>query len=214
MAALAVGFFGRALAGGCSPRTSPSGTGLIVIIAIGESLVAIGLATRDTPLDAGRELSQRCSDSSSRPRSGSCTSTSSRLESGSSSPIEAARTASRSHETSTRTASCRWSSASSSRFAIKSTLAHLGEELGTVEALVLCGGPLPVRARALRFRVSRTFGRGRTAAAIACALLIPSPSSCRRWSRSRSWPPSGSRSTPTALIWWREARAEARIQPA
>jgi low temperature requirement protein LtrA len=60
-------------------------------------------------------------------------------------------------------------------FAVKSTLEHRGSELGTVEALALCGGPaLYLFAYvALRFRVARTLGRGRVTAAIACALLIP-----------------------------------------
>ena len=63
-------------------------------------------------------------------------------------------------------------------FAMKSTLAHLGDELGTIEALALCGGPaLYLFAYvALRYRVSRTFGGGRLSAAIACSLASGSSS--------------------------------------
>ena len=60
-------------------------------------------------------------------------------------------------------------------FAVKATLKHLGDELGTIEALALCGGPALYLAAyvALRFRVSRTVRGGRLLAAVACALLIP-----------------------------------------
>ena len=59
-------------------------------------------------------------------------------------------------------------------FALKTTLAHVGDELDTIAALGLCGGPaLYLFAYvALRLRVARTFGRGRLIAAIACALLL------------------------------------------
>jgi hypothetical protein len=98
---------------------------------------------------------------------------------------------------------------------MKSTLAHLGEELGTVEALALCGGPALCMFAyvALRFRVSRTFGRGRTAAAIACALLIPVavvvPAVVALAFVAAVWVALHA----YELIWWREARAEARMQP-
>jgi low temperature requirement protein LtrA len=60
-------------------------------------------------------------------------------------------------------------------FAVKATLKHLGDELGAIEALALCGGPAFYLFAyvALRFRVSRTVRGGRLLAAVACALLIP-----------------------------------------
>ena len=60
-------------------------------------------------------------------------------------------------------------------FAMKKTLADVDGELATIPALGLCGGPaLYLFAYvALRVRVSRTLGRGRLIAAIACALLWP-----------------------------------------
>jgi low temperature requirement protein LtrA len=99
-------------------------------------------------------------------------------------------------------------------FAMKTTLAHLGDELGTLEALALCGGPaLYLFAYvALRFRVSRTFGRGRLAAAIACALLIPVavvvPAIVALALVAAVWVTLHA----YELIWWREARAEARLE--
>jgi low temperature requirement protein LtrA len=101
-------------------------------------------------------------------------------------------------------------------FALKSTLAHLGDELGTVEAVALCGGSaLYLFAYVLlRLRVSRTLGRGRIAAAIACALLIPVavvvPAIVALALVAGVWVALH----VYELIWWREARAEARMQTA
>jgi low temperature requirement protein LtrA len=97
-------------------------------------------------------------------------------------------------------------------FAMRTTLAHVGDELATVPALCLCGGPALYLLAfvALRVRVSRTLGRGRLIAAAACAVL---------------WPvavvvPALDALTLVAvvwvalhayeIIWWREARAETR----
>jgi hypothetical protein len=85
-------------------------------------------------------------------------------------------------------------------FALKATLAHVGDKLDTIAALGLCGGPaLYLFAYvALRLRVSRTLGRGRLVAAIACALLLPIALVVPALSwRSRSSPPPGSHFTRT-----------------
>ena len=60
-------------------------------------------------------------------------------------------------------------------FAMKATLAHVGDKLDTIPALPLCCGPaLYLFAYvALRLRVSRTLCRVRLGAAVACALLLP-----------------------------------------
>jgi low temperature requirement protein LtrA len=99
-------------------------------------------------------------------------------------------------------------------FAMKSTLAHLHDELGTIEALALCGGPaLFLSAHVgVRFRVSRTLRSGRLVAAIACAALIPVAMSVPAivalalvagiWVALHAY----------ELIWWRQARAETRTQ--
>jgi low temperature requirement protein LtrA len=97
-------------------------------------------------------------------------------------------------------------------FAMKSTLAHLGDELGTIEAVALCGGPaLYLFAYvALRFRVSRTLRGGRLVASIACALLIPVavvvPALVALALVAGVWVALHA----YELIWWREARSEAR----
>ena len=97
-------------------------------------------------------------------------------------------------------------------FAMKKTLAHVGDELDTIPALGLCGGPaLYLFAYvALRVRVSRTLGRGRLTAAVACALLWPVavivPAILALTLVAIVWVGLHA----YELIWWREARAQTR----
>src|SRR5438093_408120 len=97
-------------------------------------------------------------------------------------------------------------------FALKTTLAHVGDELDTIPAVGLCGGSaLYLFAYvAVRVRVSRTLGGGRLIAAVACALLFPI---------ALVVPALVSLALVTAvwvalhayeIIWWREARARTR----
>jgi low temperature requirement protein LtrA len=60
-------------------------------------------------------------------------------------------------------------------FGVKETLTQVGDRLGTVAAVALCGGPALYVATfvAIRVRVSRTVGRGRPLAALACATIVP-----------------------------------------
>jgi low temperature requirement protein LtrA len=218
VAAIAVGFLAPAFAGLRGWRLHPAHFaerhGLIVIIAIGEALVAIGIGARGTALHAdvivaavlgllvatsfwlayfdffsirGRQL---LSDRDGEDRIALARDVYTYLHL----PMVAGIVL--------------------FAFAMKTTLAHLHDELGTVEAVALCGGPaLYLFAYvALRFRVSRTFGRGRLVASIACALLIPVAVAVPAlvslalvagvWVALHAY----------ELIWWREARAEARMQ--
>jgi len=100
-------------------------------------------------------------------------------------------------------------------FATKSTLAHRSDELSTVKAVALCGGPALYLFSyvALRFRVSRTLGRGRLVAAIICAALISVavvvPALVALALVAGVWVGLHA----YELIWWREARARAHGQP-
>ena len=218
VAALAVGFFGPAFVSVRGWRVHPGHFverhGLIVIIAIGESLVAIGLGARGPRLDTGVIVAavlgllvamsfwlayfdffairgrQLLSDRSGEERVAFARDVYTYLHL----PMVVGIVL--------------------FAFAMKSTLAHLGDELGTIEALALCGGPALYLFAfvALRFRVSRTFGRGRLAAAIACTLLIPVavvvPALVALALVAGVWVALHA----YELIWWREARAEARLQ--
>jgi hypothetical protein len=93
-------------------------------------------------------------------------------------------------------------------------LAHVGDELGTIPALALCGGPalFLLAFVALRYRVGRSVRGGRSVAAVACAALVPVPFAVPAivalalvaavWVALHAY----------ELIWWRDARAELRGQ--
>jgi low temperature requirement protein LtrA len=101
-------------------------------------------------------------------------------------------------------------------FGMKTTIAHVGDELAAVPALCLCGGPaLYLLAYvAVRARISRHVGGGRFVAAIACAALFPVALTVPAlvalslvaivWLALHAY----------ELIWWREARAQTRAQRA
>jgi low temperature requirement protein LtrA len=218
LAALVIGFVGPALRGVSGFRVEPAHFverhGLIVIIAIGESLVAIGLGANGTRLDADVILAAVL---------GFVVATSFWLAyfdffairgrqllsaRGGEDRIAVAR------DVYTYLHLPMIAGIVLFAFAMKVTLAHLHDELGTIEAIALCGGPAVYLFAyvALRFRVSRTFGRGRLTAAIACALLIPValvvPALVALALVTGVWVALHA----YELIWWREARAEARTQ--
>jgi low temperature requirement protein LtrA len=220
VAALAVGFFGPAFVGVRGWQVQPAHFverhGLIVIIAIGESLVAIGIGARGTRLDAGVIAAALL---------GLLVATSFWLAYFDFFQIRGRQLlADRSGEERIAIARDIYTYLHLPMvigiilfaFAMKSTLAHLGDELGTIEALALCGGPaLYLFAYvALRFRVAHSFGRGRLAAAIACSLLIPVavvvPAIVALALVAAVWAALHA----YELIWWRDARAEARMQAA
>lgn len=97
---------------------------------------------------------------------------------------------------------------------MKTTLAHVGDELDTIEAVGLCGGPAIYLFAyvALRVRVSRTLGRGRLVAALACTALVPVavavPALVALALVAAVWVALH----VYEIIWWREARARTRAQ--
>ena len=97
-------------------------------------------------------------------------------------------------------------------FALKKTLAHVGDDLDTVAAFGLCGGPALYLLAfvALRIRVARTLGGGRLAAAIGCALLWPVavvvPALIALALVAAVWVALHA----YEIIWWREERAQIR----
>jgi low temperature requirement protein LtrA len=97
-------------------------------------------------------------------------------------------------------------------FAMKTTLADVDGELATIPALGLCWGPALYLFAfvALRVRVSRTLRGGRLIAAIACAVLWPVavvvPALVALTLVAMVW--AGLHTYE--IIWWREARAQTR----
>jgi low temperature requirement protein LtrA len=216
LAAIAIGFFGPLFTGLSGWRVEPAHFverhGLIVIIAIGESLVAIGLGERRVGLTGGVIVAAVL---------GFVVATSFWLAYFDFFQIRGQQLlADRSGVQ--RTALARdiytylhlpmVAGIVLFAFSMKTTLAHVGDELDTIPALALCGGPaLYLLAYvALRVRVARTLGRGRLVAALACVALIPVAMSVPAlialalvaavWVALHAY----------EIIWWREARAETR----
>ena len=216
LAALAVGFFGPLLGGMSGWRVQPAHFverhGLIVIIAIGESLIAIGLGARSTELDAGAIVAAVL---------GLAMTSSFWLAYFDFFPIRAQQLLTDRSGTQ-RTALARdaytylhlpmVAGIVLFAFAMKTTLAHVGDELDVISAVGLCGGPaLYLFAYvALRLRVSGTLGRGRLVAAVASALLLPIalvvPALVALTLVTAVWVALHA----YEIIWWREARARTR----
>jgi low temperature requirement protein LtrA len=216
LAALAVGLFGPLLAGTSGWRLQPAHFverhGLIVIIAIGESLVAIGLGARDTALGTGVIVAAVL---------GFLVAVSFWLayfdffairaqqllaDRGGTQRIALARDAYTYLHLPMVAGIILFA------FAMKATLAHVGDELDTIPALCLCGGPaLYLFAYVgLRLRVSRTVGGGRFVAAVLCAALIPVavvvPALVALTLVAAVWVALHA----YEIVWWREARARTR----
>jgi low temperature requirement protein LtrA len=102
-------------------------------------------------------------------------------------------------------------------FAMKTIVGHVGEELDSVAAFALCGGSALylLTYSAIRIRIERrvTVSRGRFVAALVLLLVLP---------LATAVPALAALALVTAiwlalhtyeLLWWREARAETRSQP-
>jgi low temperature requirement protein LtrA len=216
LAALAVGYLGPLLGGMRGWRVQPAHFverhGLIVIIAIGESLIAIGLGERESGISTGVIVAAVL---------GFAVATSFWLAYFDFFTIRAQQMLT------DRTGVERAALARDLytylhlpmvagivlfAFGMKATLADVDGELATVPALGLCAGPaLYLFAyAALRVRVSRTLGGGRLIAAIACALLWPVavvvPALVALTLVAIVWVGLHA----YEFIWWREARAQTR----
>jgi low temperature requirement protein LtrA len=216
LAALAVGYLGPLLGGMRGWRVQPAHFverhGLIVIIAIGESLIAIGLGERDSGLSTGVIVAAVL---------GLAVTTSFWLAYFDFFPIRAQQMltdrsgverAALARDVYTYLHLPMVAGIVLFAFAMKTTLADVDGELATIPALGLCVGPaLYLFAyAALRVRVSRTLGGGRLIAAIACALLWPVavvvPALVALTLVAIVWVGLHA----YELIWWREARAQTR----
>ncbi len=219
-AALVVGLVGPLLNGVAGWRVHPAHFverhGLIVIIAIGESLVAIGFGARETRLTFGVIAAAVL---------GFVVAASFWLAYFDYFTIRAEQLL-ESRSGGRRTALARdvftylhlpmVGGIVLFAFAMKTTLAHLGDELPTVPAVALCLGPALYLFAfvGVRLRVTGNLGRGRLAAGIACTALIPValivPAIVGLSLVAVVWVALHA----YELIWWREARAETRTSVA
>jgi low temperature requirement protein LtrA len=216
LAAIGIGFFGPLFGGVSGWRVQPAHFverhGLIVIIAIGESLVAIGLGERSVGLSTGVIVAAVL---------GFVVATSFWLAYFDFFQIRGQQLlADRSGVE--RTALARdvytylhlpmVAGIVLFAFSMKTTLAHVGDELDMIPALGLCGGPaLYLFAYvALRVRITRTLGRGRLVAAVACLALLPVAMSVPALVALALVAAVWVALHVYEIIWWREARAETR----
>jgi len=220
LAALLVGYFGPLLGGMSGWRVRPAHFaerhGLILIIAVGESLVAIGLGARGTGLGAGVIVASVL---------GLAVASSFWLAYFDFFSIRVQRMlADRGGAQRAALARDAYSYLHLPMImgivlfasAMKTTLGHVGDELDTIPALWLCGGcALYLFAYvALRIRVARSLSRGRFVAAVAFVVLLPVALSVPAlvaltlvavvWAGLHAY----------EIIWWREARSEARVSRA
>jgi low temperature requirement protein LtrA len=216
LAALAVAFFAPLLGGTTGWRVEPAHFAerhsLILIIAIGESLIAIGLGATGTALGAGVIVAAVL---------GLVVATSFWLAYFDFFSISAQRLVA------DRTGAQRTALARDVytylhmpmvigivlfALAMKKTLEHVGHELDTIPALGLCGGSALYLLSyvALRLRVARTLSRGRLVAAVLFALLLPValavPALVALALVAAVWVALHM----YELIWWREERARRR----
>ncbi len=216
LAALVVSFLGPLLSGTRGWRVQPAHFverhGLIVIIAIGESLIAIGYAANSAGIDTGVTVAAVL---------GFVVATSIWLAYFDFFPIRGEQLLA-DHSGVQQVAIARdvytylhlpmVAGIVLFAFAMKTMLSDVGGELTTIPALCLCGGPALylVSYVALRVRMSRTLGRGRLLAAIACAFLFPValvvPAIVALALLAAVWIALHA----YELIWWREARARTR----
>jgi low temperature requirement protein LtrA len=218
LVALAVGFLGPLVVDLSGWRVQPAHFverhGLIVIIAIGESLVAIGVGARTTSLDAGVIVAAVL---------GLLVAASLWLAYFDFFPIRAqqqlaelrgAQRAALARDAYTYLHLPMVAGIVLFAFALKETIAHVGDDLHTVSAVALCCGPaLYLLAYvAIRVRVARSLSRGRFVAALALATLTPVatvvPALAALTLVAAVWVAFHA----YELIWWREARAEARAR--
>ena len=216
IAALAVGYLGPLVIRVDGWRLAPAHFverhGLIVIIAIGESLIAVGLGARTTDLGAGVVVAGVL---------GFVVAASFWLAYFDYFPVRAERLLSE-RSGPDRVALARdiytylhlpmVAGIALFAFAVDVTLMHVGNELDTVPAFALCIGPALYLFAfvGLRVRVSRTVGRGRIVAGVACVALLPValavPALVALMLVVVAWVALHG----YELIWWRQERAESR----
>jgi low temperature requirement protein LtrA len=216
IAALAVGFLGPLFGSMDGWQLAPAHFverhGLIVIIAIGESLVAIGLGAQSADLDM-RVITAALL--------GLLVATSFWLAYFDFFPIRAQQLLME------RRGAARITLARDAytylhfpmiagvvlfAFAMEVTLAHVRQELDAIPAFALCAGPAVYLLAfvALRVRISRTLSRGRLVAAVACMVVFPIalavPALAALGLIAAVWVAFHA----YEIVWWREARADAR----
>jgi low temperature requirement protein LtrA len=216
LAALVVGLFGPALIDVSAWRLHPAHFverhGLIIIIALGESLIAVGVGTRETSFSASVIVAALL---------GLTVATSFWIAYFDFFAVRFHQLLAR-QRGAARIALARDAytylhlpmvvGIVLTAFAMRRAIAHVGHDLDAVSALALCGGSALYLLSyvAMRWRAARTFGRGRVVAGIVFTALFPValvvPAIVALAVVTATW--IGLHSYE--IIWWHEARAETR----
>jgi low temperature requirement protein LtrA len=215
-AALAVGFVGPGFGGVRGWRVRPAHFaerhGLIVIIAIGEALVAMGFGARETSLGAGAILAAVLGFAAVASFWLAYFDFASTGVQRLLADLRGEQRVTLARDVYTYLHLPMVAGIVLFAFAMRTTLVHVHEELDTIPALALCGGSALYLLAfvAVRWRVSRTLSRSRSVASVAFAALWPVAVAVPAlvaialvvavWLALHAY----------ELIWWREERARRR----
>ena len=176
--ALALDYLGGAFSSGgwrVSPGHFAERHGLIIIIALGESIVAIGVGARGAPLDTGEIAAALLGIAVVTALWWTYFDVVALVAERKLSELRGVAQASLARDTYSYLHLPMVAGIVLFALAVKKTLAHFGDDLDTVTAAALCGGPAMylLAHDAMRFRTSRTYNGRRLLAVIALVALLP-----------------------------------------
>ena len=176
--ALTLDFLGGYFSSGgwrVSPRHFAERHGLVIIIALGESIVAIGVGARGLPLDAGEIVAALLGIAVVTALWWSYFDVVALVAERKLSELSGIAQASLARDTYSYLHLPMVAGIVLGALAFKVTLGHVGDELDTVPAVALCVGPAMylLAHDAMRFRTSRTYNGRRVLTVIALLALLP-----------------------------------------
>ena len=176
--ALTLDFLGGAFSSGgwrVSPRHFAERHGLIIIIALGESIVAIGVGARASALDTGEVAAALLGIAVVTALWWTYFDVVALVAERKLSELSGVAQASLARDTYSYLHLPMVAGIVLFALALKQSLGHLGDELDTVPAVALCGGPAMylLAHDAMRFRTSRTYNGRRLLTVAALVALIP-----------------------------------------
>jgi low temperature requirement protein LtrA len=195
--ALSIDFLGGYFSSGgwrVSPRHFAERHGLIVIIALGESIVAIGLGARAVPLDTGEIAAALLGIAVVTALWWAYFDVVALVAERKLSELTGVAQADLARDTYSYLHLPMVAGIVLFALALKQTLGHLGDDLASVPAFALCAGPAMylLAQDAMRFRTSRTYNWRRVLTVAVLIALIPA---------ALSWPALAALTAVTAVCW-------------
>jgi low temperature requirement protein LtrA len=195
--ALTLDYLGGAFSSGgwrVSPRHFAERHGLVIIIALGESIVAIGVGARGLPLDAGEIGAALLGIAVVTALWWTYFDVVALVAERKLSELSGVAQAALARDTYSYLHLPMVAGIVLSALAFKVTLAHVGEELHAVPAVALCAGPAMylLAHDAMRFRTSRTYNSRRVLTVVVLLALIPA---------ALAWPALAALGAVTVVCW-------------